>query len=353
MTALTLNGAVQTHARKTPSPAPANPMLEELLRPAGEKSIPTRLIYELERTALAEDERAYFEEDLGYAFLENGDMPSGATLFSRIVADPDYYVDRAELSILSQDDAPLLHDGQVVTEFGPGDGHKTAFYLENSGARGITYQAVDVSQGFLDMTADRLRKGPCLSREPRLCCDDFSAAASRLQPADVLLFLGTTISNFEPSEAAALLHYIHDRCLNENGVLLIGQDGNQDEATLQNCYDDRRKHTAAFVLNGLRQLRREAAPLLNLHNFGYKAQFDAAAHVMRMGIESRIDQTVRLGGNMIVFERGEFIQVGQSYKYPGAIIGRMAQKAGFACEGLTSSREGVNLHKLRKGPRHG
>lgn len=352
MTALASNGAVQTHARATPSFVHINPTLEGLMRPAGEKSIPTPFIYELERTKLAADERAYFEEDLGYAFLDEGDIPSGATLFSRIVTDPDYYVDRAELDLLSREDAPIMGGDSIVTEFGPGDGHKTAFYLETSGARNVTYQAVDVSQDFLDMTADKLSQGSCLSCEPLLCCSDFFAAAAQLQPADVVLFLGTTISNFEPHVAVQLLRYIHECCLKENGVLLIGQDGNQDAATLQNCYDDRRKHTAAFVLNGLRELRRAAAPLLNLHNFGYKAQFDAASHVMRMGIESRTDQIVLVNGHSVPFERGEFIQVGQSRKYPAAAIASMAMEAGFACDGLISTREGVNLHSLRKGLRH-
>lgn len=348
MTASSLTGAASALAHVcSANPALAS-LLEGLTQPLGRKSIPTPFIYELETTSLDREERDFFENHVGYRFLEGDTMPSGAALFSRIVTDPDYYVDRAELSLLEREEAIPVRDGDTVTEFGPGDGHKTAHYLNRAPhARGVTYQAVDVSQDFLDMTGEKIRALPQLAQTPRLRCRDFFAQAHDLERANVILFLGTTISNFEPELAVKLLRHIRDACLKDNGVLMIGQDGNQDIGTLQNCYDDRRKHTAAFVMNGLRQLRRDAAPGLNLQGFRYKATFDQTIHVMRMGIESLAAQRVYVGGCPVDLAPGEFIQVGQSRKYPASAITAMAGKAGFVPETIVSSAENVNLHMLR------
>lgn len=190
---------------------------------------------------------------------------------------------------------------------------------------------------------------PGMETPPVTCRGDFMAAAHGFAPADVVLFLGTTISNFEPETAALLLARIATDYLKPGGLLVIGQDGNQDAESLSHCYDDRRHHTAVFVMNGLRQIRRDIAPAIDLSQFRYRAQFDRESRMMRMGIESTVDQAYDIGGQIVGFAQGEFIQVGQSHKYTGDEVREMAAEAGYAAVKSVSSPEGVNLHFFRNG----
>ncbi|HEY8191506.1 MAG TPA: L-histidine N(alpha)-methyltransferase, partial [Alphaproteobacteria bacterium] len=217
----------------------------------------------------------------------------------------------------------------------------------------LRYQAIDVSGDFLAAAgAEVLRVAAGMKIPPLTCRGDFMSAAHGFDPADVVLFLGTTISNFEPEAAALLLARIAADYLKPGGLLVIGQDGNQDAESLSHCYDDRRHHTAAFVMNGLRQIRRDILTNIDLSQFRYRAQFDRESRMMRMGIESKADQAYDIDGQAVDFAAGEFIQVGQSRKYTGDEVREMAAAAGYAVVKSAASPEGVNLHFFRNGWNH-
>lgn len=322
-------------------------------QPVGQKFIPTPYVYERAGVALRSEETQYFLDEVGSRDVRNGRILSGADIFSRIEEHADYYVGRAEEGLLSRRELKLLRSGDVVTEFGPGNGRKSLRFLqENGNACGATYQAIDVSEDFLDM-AVREVKGAGVQRT-RTCCDDFFTSAHGFTRADVALFFGTTISNFDPPLAISLLRHMRASYLKNDGVLLLGQDGNQDAETLQRCYDDSGKHTATFVMNALRQVRRDHAPEMFLHDFAYKAYFDRDEQTMRMGIVSKANRIVCVDGVAVQFAKDEFIRVGQSRKYPTHAIKAMAAEAGYITRGVVSSPEGMNIHILKpEGLRHG
>lgn len=322
--------------------------ITSLAKPFGEKSIPTSYVYGIDKTVLTPIERAFMENTVGYTHFEGEALASGAEIFSRIEGHDDYYVGSAEEQLLEDCGVVRLADGAVITEFGPGDGQKADIILgRNENQRDLRYQAVDVSQDFLEMTARRLQGHRSLGQSPRTLCDDFFTATHGFERADIGLFLGTTISNFDPEEGVRLLHHIRRSYMSEDGVLYIGQDGNRDITSLLKCYDDSDKHTAAFVMNALRQIARDHAPDLDLNNFRYQAFFDEEMEAMRMGIVSETAQIHSIAGETIAFGEGEFIQIGQSRKYARHTIAEMAERAGFTTEYVVSSPQDVNIHRLR------
>lgn len=345
MTEENLGASVHAHIQNTP----VAEVLEALAQPTGKKSIPTPYIYDIGTVKLDSCEQQFVAATIGYRPDAGDVMPSGATLFSRIVSDPDYYVDRAERDLIGQNIIKFPR-AAVVTELGPGDGHKTSLIFNQQVApEEILLQVIDVSGDFLSATISPLQQRINFRHTPRTCEGDFFKAVHSFEKADMVLFLGTTISNFEPHIAEQLFAKIANDYLKPNGVLVLGQDGNQNIETLQYCYNDRRNHTAAFVMNGLRQIKRDLVPDLDLGGFRYHAFFDSEAQVMRMGIRCVKPATHNVGDEIIRFNIGEFIQVGQSRKYPAAAVRAMAQKAGFTPLQTASSPENVNIHFLKNG----
>lgn len=335
MTRVALSNAANAHA-----------LLKGLTQEFGQKTIPTSYIYSLPSVILTEEEKAFFKEKVGYKIGLNNSLPSGAGLFAQITHDPDYYVGKVEDQLILRRKADKLFKGAVVTEFGPGDGTKTLHYLNHSkNAEDITYQAIDVSEGFLTMTSALLEGNKKILNRPVTCCADFFKASVPFQKADTVLFLGTTVSNFDPTQTQNLLETIRNKYIKEGGFLLLGQDGNQDKESLNLCYDDRHKNTAAFVMNGLRQIRRDFLPQLDLNAFEYEAHFQERTHTMRMGIRCLKNFSVSSDDfSRISFAEGEFIQVGQSRKYPAGFVGKLLAQAGFKTECVLSSAQNYNLH---------
>ena len=152
----------------------------------------------------------------------------------------------------------------------------------------------------------------------------------------LVLFIGSSIGNFEPWEAAELLRMVR-RGLQPGDLLLLGADRVKDEATLLAAYDDFAGVTAAFNLNLLARLNRELGADFDLESFEHHAIWNGDASRIEMHLESRVAQTVRLSGIDIdgpdfevEFAEGETIHTENSYKYrPGQAEAMMAA-AGFA-----------------------
>jgi uncharacterized SAM-dependent methyltransferase len=317
-----------------------------LLLPAGEKRIDTSFVYEVEEAMLTLEESQYFINRVGSRDIKDRIMPSGAELFARIEQHPDYYVGSSEEKLLSQLPLNLLSNDSIVTELGPGDGKKAQIlFSRNHHLTGIRYQAIDTSQDFLDMTGQKLAAYSDIAL--RMHCGDFFTAPKAFDRADTVLFLGTTISNFDRETSEKLLALIKSDYLREGGVLVLGQDSNHDQARLQRCYNDGDKHTATFVLNALRAIKRLSLPSLDLNNFEYHAFFDKAHETMRMGIRVKRDSTIQSEFGPISFEEGELISVGQSRKYSIDSIKQMAKGAGFNSIHTLSAETGVNIHTIR------
>src|SRR6201993_3643343 len=158
----------------------------------------------------------------------------GAALFQKICELPEYYITRTEIDILDRYRAEIasqLGTNIELIGLGTGAGTKTRILIEalNEPA---AYIPVDISE-------KQLRKSTAFFRKifPRL--EILPVCADYLQPVllpsprhkaarNVVYFPGSTIGNFEPSEALEFLRRI-GKVSGRGGGLLIGVDLQKDQ----------------------------------------------------------------------------------------------------------------------------
>ena len=159
--------------------------------------------------------------------------------------------------------------------------------------------------------------------------------AARRDPGETLLvlFLGSTIGNFERGPAEKFLRQVRD-LLAPGDALLLGADLVKPVPQLLAAYDDPIGATAAFNLNLLARLNRELDADFNLRNFRHEARYNQAERRIEMHLRSEIAQTVTIPGAdfEVTLQQGETIWTESSHKFGLDEIRRMARDAGFVCE---------------------
>ena len=244
---------------------------------------------------------------------------TGSHLFQRITALPEYYVTRTETGILQRrasDIAALVPPGAALVEFGAGSSAKTRILLAAT-PHVSAYVPVDISGDYLAAEADALRTDlPDLQVLP-VAADftkPFALPATLGNRPRVGFFPGSTIGNFEPGEAAALLRNAAT-LLGPGALLIIGVDLVKDAAVLTSAYNDAAGVTAAFNLNLLTRINRELDGGFDLSAFSHHAWYNADKCRIEMHLVSLANQKVRACGRWFEFRRGETIHTENSYKY--------------------------------------
>jgi L-histidine N-alpha-methyltransferase len=258
----------------------------------------------------------------------------GAQLFEAITRLPEYYPTRTEMRILdesAEEIAAAVGPGAAVVEFGPGDGKK-AVKLLRALRSPVAYLPVDIAPEWLDAAASRVEAAfPVLRVHPVVA--DFTRPfdlAGRAEGSNLHLgfFPGSTIGNFEPRDAVSFLRRARIT-LRPGARMLLGADMVKDVSILTAAYDDAAGVTAAFNLNLLARLNREAGTDFDLAGFRHCARWNAAAERIEMHIVSRRAQTVRLGQRLFRFAEGESIHTESSHKYRLEGLPRLAAAAGW------------------------
>jgi len=275
----------------------------------------------------------------------------GSALFEEICRLPEYYLTRVETGILqacAREVAALAGRDCVLIELGSGASRKVRLMLE--ALRPAAYLAVDISREFLLQATRRLARdypwlevhAACADLCKPLSISGLPAAGQRLA-----FFPGSSIGNFEPSEARALLHRLRP-LLGAQGALLIGVDLKKDPAILHAAYNDLAGVTAAFNLNLLERLRRELRADVKPSTFAHRAFYNDAAGRVEMHLVSRVRQSVWIDGTYFNFARDESIHTENSYKYAIPEFHTLAQTAGYNPERTwTDSDELFSVHYLR------
>ena len=179
--------------------------------------------------------------------------------------------------------------------------------------------------------AERLRNThPALAVTP--VCADFLQPLTLPNSVEALpklgFFPGSTIGNFEPAAARNFLAQAR-KTLGTSALLIVGVDLRKDEKILVPAYDDAQGVTAAFNLNLLRRLNREAGARFDLDSFTHRAVWNDTESRIEMHLVSRIDQTVTVAGKPIHFAEGETIHTENSYKHSIEGFTRLAIEAGW------------------------
>jgi dimethylhistidine N-methyltransferase len=218
-------------------------------------------------------------------------------------------------------------------EFGSGASVKTRILLDAAPQIAV-YAPIDISHAALDEAAAVIRRDyPELTVAPLL--EDFTRALSLPHAAQgrpvTGFFPGSTIGNFTPDEALALLSGART-LLGSGARFLVGIDIVKDEATLVAAYDDAQGVTAAFNKNLLARINREVGADFDLDAFAHRAVWNAEESRIEMHLESLRDQKVRVAGRVFRFAEGETLHTENSYKFSVEGFAALARKAGWSLE---------------------
>jgi len=218
----------------------------------------------------------------------------GSELFEAITQLPEYYLTRAERSILERraDEIAELTGATTLIELGAGTSDKTRLLLDALAPR--RFVPFDVSEETLRSSVPRLA-----SRYPALeitaVVGDFDLPLPPLPQGEprLLAFLGSTIGNLTPARRARFLEDVASS-LGEGDWFLLGADLVKSPERLVAAYDDAAGVTREFNLNVLRVLNRELGGDFDLGAFEHVARWNAEAEWMEIFVRSRRRQTVRL-----------------------------------------------------------
>jgi L-histidine N-alpha-methyltransferase len=259
----------------------------------------------------------------------------GSELFERITELIEYYPTRTEREILETwmpERIPGL-DVRALVELGAGSGEKARIILDAMlAARSpIVYVPIDVSGEFLKASAARFRvEYPGLKVLPIVA----DLANPLVLPQDLpgphlFAFLGSTLGNFRPKKATALLSRIH-AVMDPEDVLLLGVDLRKDVAVLEAAYNDAEGVTAEFNRNVLRVLNRTLGADFDLDAFRHRAVYHTGAHRIEMYLDSTREQKVTIPGIGVVrFRRDEPLRTEISCKYDRESLAGLCSAAGL------------------------
>lgn len=267
----------------------------------------------------------------------------GSALFDTICFLPEYYVMRSEGEVLTNhapDIASAIGSPPRLVELGSGAARKTRILLDRMTARQLhlEYVPIDIDAAMLTRVGrDLIAEYPHL--EVHAVAGDItrpSVALSALPPPSgrtAVLFLGSTIGNFDPEEGVRLLRDLRN-VLVPGDVLLLGADLRKPREILEPAYDDALGVTAAFNLNVLGRINRELGGNFDLEAFRHYAFYDEELGRIEMHLVSRRAQTVTIGALdlEIAFAEGETIHTENSWKHDDASLQRLALASGFAID---------------------
>ena len=146
-----------------------------------------------------------------------------------------------------------------------------------------------------------------------------------------MLFLGSSIGNFDPSAALDFLTAVRRR-LKRGDVLLLSCDLVKTQERMLAAYDDSVGVTASFNLNLLARINRELSGNFDLSRFRHEVRYDDSRQRIEMHLRSTADQIVCIGDFRITFKKNETIWTESSYKFRTEQVTSMAARAGFKCE---------------------
>ncbi|KAJ3731182.1 DUF323 domain-containing protein [Lentinula guzmanii] len=342
-------------------------ILDGLQRPAGQKSLPTMLLY---------DER-------------------GLRLYDDITTQaPEYYLFGAEEEILkthSTDIVMAMHNtagcvpGETVIELGAGSLRKTSHILRSlsqivdspSRSPPITYYALDLEKRELERTLNAissdigtdligkvetkgmwgtyddglkflnstgLHASSAIDRLSRLAAPtsrfdarDLSPSSStsgsdsthasdlspsstpeEVQPPLHIMFLGSSLGNFNRIDGAAFLHSLPLRP-GSGDTLLLGLDHANEKNLIEEAYNDPRNHTKNFIMNGLKGAGRAFGneTLFSENKWDYVNRYDEVDRRHEAFYKSKTSQVLRIPStdSSIEVQENELVKIEESWKF--------------------------------------
>jgi L-histidine Nalpha-methyltransferase len=284
----------------------------------------------------------------GLSKLGQRELPSkylyddlGTALFEAITLLPEYGLTRAEERLLRRHAGDILEHLPppiAVIELGSGSGRKTRWLLEALADREpVAYFPIDISAAALIKCHQELGDVGAISMVglEKSYQEGLQEAAARRQPNQTLLvlFLGSSIGNFDPPAAENFLRDIR-RHVRPGDALLLGTDMEKSVGDMLLAYDDPAGVTAAFNLNLLARINRELGGDFLLRRFEHDVRYQEMDRRIEMHLRSIRNQTVsiRAADFTCSLREGETIWTEACHKFRVEEIPGLARRAGFLCE---------------------
>jgi len=265
----------------------------------------------------------------------------GSALFERICELPEYYLTRAELSILearADEIAASCSGDAALVELGSGSARKTRTLIEAMlrQRRPVRYVPIDISRSMLQESS-RALLDDYATLEIIAIAAEYRAGLrwlerQREQPK-LVLWLGSNVGNFGRREAARFLRGVR-ASLGASDRLLLGVDLRKSRQVLEAAYDDAAGVTAQFNRNLLGRINRDLGGRFDLDSFAHRARYNQRLGRVEMHLVSQRAQVVRIDalGLDVAFRAGEAVFTESSYKYSAEEIERLARVAGLVVE---------------------
>lgn len=308
----------------------------------------TNTLIDLSQKTDGSQDRAAFAKDVAEGLSQRPKKLSsryfydanGSRLFQQIMSLPEYYLTRAEYSLLQQHRAAMVEAFAArgffhLVDLGAGDAMKTKLLLGELIKKGKDFDYVP-----LDISGAAMRE---LSRDLQQTYPEIYVQAvvaeyitglqwlgQHLPKRKVVLFLGSNIGNFERQEGQEFIRQIRQH-LQPGDLFLLGVDLTKDPATILAAYNDASGVTAAFNLNLLERINRELGGNFDLDAFSHFPLYDPQEGVMHSFLVSEREQEVYLEATQAryTFAAWEAIHTESSHKYTLQQATDMGRTAGF------------------------
>jgi L-histidine N-alpha-methyltransferase len=262
----------------------------------------------------------------------------GSWLFEEITRLPEYYQARTEIGILERYAADIV--GRTATasivELGSGSCTKSTVLIRAAKGMGTlwTFVPFDISEPTLRESASRLAEE---FDDLSVYCvtGDFDQHLSEIPRfgSQLLVFLGSTIGNFEAGQTTKFLADVR-RLLKAGDHFLLGVDLVKDENQLVAAYDDAQGVTARFNLNLLARINRELGADFDLGSFEHVALWNAEETRIEMHLRSTHEQTVCIPAAELTvgFGEDELLRTELCTKYTTERVEGLLETAGMQVE---------------------
>jgi L-histidine Nalpha-methyltransferase len=270
----------------------------------------------------------------------------GSELFDEITRLPEYYLTRAETSILQRHSADIaeLSWCESLVELGSGTSAKTRLLLRALLDGGTLREFVpfDVDPAVLTEASDALAaEFPGLAIAPFVGDFEHDIGSIPARGRRTVAFIGSTIGNLEPGVRADFLAQV-GAALRPGDTFLLGTDLVKDTARLLRAYDDAAGVTAAFNRNVLVVVNRELDADFDTDEFRHVALWDAENEWIEMRLRAERAQQVTINDLDLVvsFAAGEEVRTEISAKFRRERIEAELATAGMRVVRFWTDRRG-------------
>ncbi len=257
----------------------------------------------------------------------------GCQLFEAICAQPEYTLTRTEHALMASrmpEIAAAIGAVDCIVEPGAGDCSKVRVLLDALHPSQLV--VLDIAGHALAAAAEPLaddHPGLAVTALGMDFIHDLEAALPHVSAGRRLVYYpGSSIGNFSPDEAVALLKRFQ-QLAGSAGQLLIGFELKKDPEQLHRAYNDAAGITAAFNLNLLVRLNRELDTDFDPTLFRHYAFYNPWQGRIEMHLVSLSEQTVTVANQRVHFDLGETLHTENSYKFRRDEFSAIAERAGW------------------------